>query len=266
MNKLLIVCFAILSFGASAHAEDKAAYDWVEPMKKVNEGFKGQKGYVAQIGDSITYTMAFWSHMSWADLSPYLPEDKLPKKPSGKQWKNVIKGARDKGKNNGNFSGWKVGNLLKVIDKVIAEKKPEVALVMIGTNDVRGNKVPDNYEKGLNTVIQKLIDAHCVPILSTIPPMRGKKEGVDGANAIIKKIAAQHKIPLIDYHKEIVDRAGDNWDGTLISKDGVHPSGPVKGEGTKFTEENLKKSGYMLRTYLCFAKFREVYFKALGGK
>ena len=70
----------------------------------------------------------------------------------------------------------------------------------------------------------------------------------------------------IDYHKEIVDRAGDNWDGTLISKDGVHPSGPVKGEGTKFTEENLKKSGYMLRTYLCFAKFREVYFKALGGK
>ncbi len=265
MNKIIITCLVVMAFAVSAHAESKAN-NWVDPMKKVHEGFNGKKGYVAQIGDSITYSMAFWSIMSWGDPSPFLADDDMPKKPAGKQWKNVISGARDKGGNNGNGSGWKVGNLLKVIDKVIAEKKPEVALIMIGTNDVRGNKVPGNYESGLETIIQKLIAAHCVPILSTIPPMRGKKEDVDGANAIVKKLAAKHNLPLIDFHKEIIDRVGDKWDGTLVSGDGVHPSGPPKGQGSKFTEENLKKSGYMLRTFLSFAKFREVSFRALGGK
>ena len=268
MHKIIISCLAFVAFAAAAQLQsaESKGLDWVEPMKKVHEGFNGQKGYVAQIGDSITFTMAFWSLMSWGDPSGYLPDDDMPKKPAGKQWKNVIKGARDKGGNNGNYSGWKVGNLLKVIDKVIGEKKPEVALIMIGTNDVRGNKVPDNYESGLDTIISKLIAAHCVPIISTIPPMRGKKEGVDGANVIIKKLAAKYSLPLIDYHQEIIDRVGDNWDGTLVSGDGIHPSGPVKDQATKFTEENLKKSGYMLRTFLSFAKFREVYFKALGGK
>ena len=265
MNKIFLLCLVVLTGVASLRAESKAD-DWVEPMKKVHAGFSGNKGYVAQLGDSITHSMAFWSHLSWADLSPFLPEDGLPKKPAGKQWKNVIQGARDKGGQNGNYSGWKVGNLLGVIDKVIANKNPEVALLMIGTNDVRGNKVPGNYESGLDTIVQKLIAAKCVPIMSTIPPMRGKKEGVDGANAIVKKIAAKYKVPLIDYHQEIIDRVGDNWDGTLVSNDGIHPSGPVKDQGTKFTAENLKKSGYMLRTYLSFVKFREVYFKVLGGK
>jgi len=38
-------------------------------MREVHAGFKGQKGYVAQFGDSITYSMAFWSPMSWDDPS-----------------------------------------------------------------------------------------------------------------------------------------------------------------------------------------------------
>lgn len=265
MIRIVTLCLLVLACTASMHAESNSD-DWVAAMKKVHAGFDGQTGYVAQLGDSITYSMAFWSHMSWADPSGFLPDDGLPKKPEGRQWKNVIKGARDKGGQHGNFSGWKVGNLLKVIDKVIAEKKPETALLMIGTNDVRSNKVPAHYESGLETIIQKLLAANCVPIISTIPPMRGKKEGVDGANTIIKKMAAKHKLPLIDYHKAIIDRAGQNWDGTLISKDGVHPSGPVKGQGTKFTEENLKQSGYMLRNHLSFVKFREVYFKVLNDK
>ncbi len=263
MNKFIILCLAMLCFAASAAAADKKADYWVEPMKKVHEGFKGNKGYVAQLGDSITYSMAFWAGLQWGDPSAHIPDDGLPKQPASNKWGKTIKGFRDKGGGNGNYSGWRIGNLLKVVDGIIAKKKPEVALIMIGTNDVRGNKVPDGYEKGLDTVITKLIAANCVPIISTIPPMRGKKEGVDGANVIIKKLAEKHKIPLIDYHAEIMKRAGDNWDGTLISKDGVHPSGPAKGG---FTEENLKKSGYSLRNYLSLLAYRQVYFKALGEK
>jgi lysophospholipase L1-like esterase len=138
-----------------------------------------------------------------------------------------------------------------------------VAIVMIGTNDVRGNKVPGGYESGLETVLKKLMAAKCVPILSTIPPMRKKDAGVKGANEIIKKLAEKHKLPLVDFHKAVMDRCPDNWDGTVISKDGVHPSG---GKNADFSEGNLKKSGYALRNYVTFMKFREVYFKVLHPK
>ena len=34
---------------------------WLEPMKQINTEFEGNPGYVAQLGDSITYSMAFWA-------------------------------------------------------------------------------------------------------------------------------------------------------------------------------------------------------------
>jgi lysophospholipase L1-like esterase len=257
MNAILAVGACILFVPAMAQAAEP---DWVPAMQDVHKGFKGKPGYVAQLGDSITYSMAFWSAMGWADVTAHIPDDGMPKEPQGKKWKNALSGFRDKGAKNGNYSGWRVGNLLKVVDQVIAEKKPEVALIMIGTNDVRGNKVPDGYEKGLETVITKLKAASCVPIISTIPPMRGKKDGVDGANAIIKKLAAKHKLPLVDYHGEILKRNPNDWDGRLISKDGVHPSG---GKSQDWSDANLSNCGYALRNQLCFMKLRDVYFKVL---
>jgi lysophospholipase L1-like esterase len=127
---------------------------------------------------------------------------------------------------------------------------------------VRGNKVPDGYEKGLETVLTKCIQAKCVPILSTIPPMRDKKEGVDGANRIIKALAEKHKVPLVDYHAEIIKRRPTDWDGSLISKDGVHPSG---GKHEGFGEDVLKSHGYALRNWVTFLAFRKVYFKVLNA-
>jgi hypothetical protein len=46
----------LLSLTASAPGEP----EWVEAMKKVHAKFTGQPGTVAQYGDSITITMAFW--------------------------------------------------------------------------------------------------------------------------------------------------------------------------------------------------------------
>ena len=64
-------------------------------MRQVHAKFDGQRGYVAQSGDSITYSMAFWSPMSWDDPSKYLTEDDgLPKTPREKRWRDTIKGAR----------------------------------------------------------------------------------------------------------------------------------------------------------------------------
>ncbi len=237
----------------------------IAAMRKVHEGFDGKAGYVAQLGDSITYSMAFWSPLGWDDPQQYLTaDDGLPKTPGDEQWKNVILGTRDKGPEFANYSGWKVGQLLKSVDEALAREKPEAAIIMIGTNDISGGKVPDKYREQLEAVVGKCLDAHCVPILNTIPPRKGRDEAVAAANTIIRETAKKLNVPLADYHAEIIRlRPDDTWAGTLISGDGVHPSG---GKTNIYTDENLKSCGYALRNWVNFLALRQIYFRVLHAE
>ncbi len=234
--------------------------EWVKPMRKVHAGFKGQPGYVAQLGDSITYSMAFWTPIGWDEPQQYLKEDDgLPKTPPSKRWRDVIQGERDKGPKHGNYSGWTVKNVLGVIDSVLKSNKPEMAIIMVGTNDISGGSVPKTYEGDLEKIVEKCLTAHCVPIINTIPPRRGREKAVHDINQIIKRVGKKHQIPLVDYHAGILKRRpNDSWQGTLISKDGVHPTG---GKTNVYVEENLKNCGYALRNWLNFLLVRDVYFR-----
>ena len=235
---------------------------WVDSMRKTHAKFKGKTGRIAQFGDSITYSMAFWSPLGWSDPTPFLTDDALPKKPENKRWRDWIIGPRDKGPKFGNYSGWKVSNALKSVDEVIRRDKPEVAIIMLGTNDIASGKVPQGYQDGLEQIVDKCLAAGCVPILNTIPPRRNRKEAVLAANDIIRKQAARKKVPLADFHAAIIKRRpGNSWDGTLISKDGVHPSG---GKSQDYSKENLKTCGYALRNWVNFLSVREVYFRVLN--
>jgi len=131
---------------------------------------------------------------------------------------------------------------------VLAAEKPEMAVVMYGTNDVGKNVALAEYEKNLGAIIDACLGAGCIPLLSTIPPIMNKDAKVGEFNAIIKKIAAGRQIPLMDFHAEILARQpGTGWNGTLLGKDDVHPSG---GKNFDFSEENLKVCGYALRNYI----------------
>lgn len=264
MRGLLAVSFLSLANVASA-APDKLSPEVVKRAREIHAGFEGERGRVAQFGDSITYSMAFWSAMSWSDPGKFLTaDDGLPKTPPDKQWKNVIKGARDKGPKFANYSGWKVGNLLKSIEAVIARDKPEAALIMIGTNDINGKKVPEGYREGLEKVVAKCLAAHCIPILNTIPPRRDHDEAVAAVNVIVREIAAAQKLPLVDFHAACLRmRPGKTWDGTIISKDGVHPSG---GKTNLYDQDNLKNSGYALRNWVNFLAYRQLYFEVFTDK
>jgi len=234
----------------------------ITAMRKVHQAFKGQQGYVAQFGDSITYTMAFWTPMGWDNPERYLTaDDGLPKTPGSKRWRDYVKGARDKGPKHANYSGWTVGQLNKAVDSVLERDKPEVAIIMIGTNDISGGKVPDGYRKGLQQVVQKCLDAHCVPILNTIPPRRGRDAAVAAANKIIRETASNMHVPLADFHAECIRlRPDGSWDGTIISRDGVHPSG---GKSNVYTADNMASCGYALRNWVNFLVLRQLYFKVL---
>jgi hypothetical protein len=232
-------------------------------MRRVHEEFKGQRGYVAQLGDSITYSMAFWSSMGWDEPQRYLTDDDgLPKKPGKMRWRDYVKGTRDKGPKHANYSGWQVGQLLNSMDAVIERDKPEVAIIMIGTNDISGGRVPEHYRGRLEQVVRKCTAAGCVPILNTIPPRRGRDEAVAEANKIIRDLAGKLQVPLADFHSECIRRRPEgSWDGTIISRDGVHPSG---GKSNDYSEANLQNCGYALRNWVNFLVYRQLYFRVLN--
>ena len=263
----------VIAFPASRQKQERqVAADRLKPgkqspgvlaaMKKVHAGFQGQLGRVAQFGDSITYSMAFWSPMSWDNPERFIKQDDgLLKAPPKLRWRDYVKGARDKGPKYANYSGWRVGQVLKSIDAVLERDRPEVAIIMIGTNDISGGSVPDSYRAGLEEVIRKCTTAHCVPILNTIPPRRGRDKAVDEANKIIREVAKQLQVPLGDFHAECLRRRpGKSWDGTLISRDGVHPSG---GKSNDYNEDNLNTCGYALRNWVNFLVYRQLYFRVL---
>jgi lysophospholipase L1-like esterase len=235
---------------------------WAEAMKTIHASFKGNAGYIAQFGDSITYSMAFWTPIGWDEPDTYLTrEDGLPKRPQGKRWRDTLKGFRSKGPEQGNYSGWRAGDILGVIDSVLKREQPEAALIMVGTNDISGGAVPDGYREGLKKIVQKCLDACCVPVLNTIPPRRGHQDGVEAANRVIREIALACKVPLADFHAACLRlRSGQTWDNTIISEDGVHPSG---GKANVYTEENMKVCGYALRNWVNFLAIRELYFRVL---
>ena len=89
-------------------------------------------------------------------------------------------------------------------------------------------------------------------------------DAVDGANQIVREVAKEMKVPLADFHAECVRlRSGTSWDGTIISKDGVHPSG---GEANVYTETNMKTCGYALRNWVNFLVLRQLYFRLLSAE
>ncbi len=256
------VCLAtIFAFAAASPAAEKPY--WVEPMEAVHAGFRGSPGYVAQFGDSITYSMAFWTPIGWDEADKYLSgDDGLPHRPKDKRWRDTLEGFRDKGGQHGNYSGWRVGDVLAVIDAVLRRERPEAAIIMIGTNDISGGGVPAGYRAGLKTIVQKCLDAHCVPILNTIPPRVGQDAAVEAANRIVRQLARECRVPLADFHAECLRlRPGQSWQRTIISDDGVHPSG---GQTNVYTESNMKLCGYALRNWVNFLAVREVYFRVLA--
>lgn len=251
---------------------------WVEPMRALNAGFDGTDFQVAQLGDSITYSRAFWTPFSHAVVQPqWLPADGLPTHPGPPQapdgrWRDVIlpnsgdsDAALGKGPSAGNFSGWRAADVLAVLDQVILTQRPEVALLMVGSNDVldfADATDVQGYDADLRAILDRLIAANVIPILNTIPPRVGHLEAVQAVNTVVRDLALEYRVPLADYHAAILERRpGESWLGTLISSDGVHPTGGAVGD---LSEANLAISGYALRNQLNLLAYREVYFQVLA--
>jgi len=157
------------------------------------------------------------------------------------------------------------------IDTLIAAfSDAQFAVVMLGTN------VPSNSKNisDLTAIVDKLEAQHILPILCTIPP---RNDAISNQlniqlNAAITNLARARSLPLIDFYQEILlRRPGTTWINTLISNDGVHPTGsgggyssdsnpyqPGGDPATHTTGDALLNVGYLVRSWLTVQKLKEV--------
>jgi hypothetical protein len=242
---------------------------WVKPMSEVHARFKGARGACAQIGDSITFSGAYWSPLaskptamtpsveaSYELLKNYLkPESFNQKGPDfGNKGSMTIKWARE------NISTW------------LKNLNPEVAVIMFGSNDV-GQIDVAQYSKLTREVIDACLANGTIPILTTPPPQTARLAKTLQFAAALREIALECRIPLIDYSQQILLRRPYDWDGSapafknipgdtyevpaLISRDGVHPSNP-RAHANDFSPTSLSNNGYTLRNYLTLLTYAEV--------
>ena len=159
---------------------------------------------------------------------------------------------------------------LENVDRWLEKLEPEVALILFGTNDL-GSVPLDEYEKATREVVKRCLEKGTVVILSTIPPRSGMLEKSRDYAKAAARVAKDFGVPLCDYFGECLRRRPEDWDGsakkfeayegyevpTLISRDGVHPSNPKKYAGD-YSEEGLKKNGFVLRNHASLLAYAEV--------
>lgn len=267
------IALAFLSLETAAG--DDAPY-WVKPMRQVHGKSEGEQGVFAHFGDSITYSMAYFAPLQYVDKS------ELP--PAARDAWNVMDDYmreacyRWKGPDKGNYSGQTAAWALKNVERWVSTLKPEVALIMFGTNDIRRGGVED-HGQDLRALVQQCLDRGVVVILSTIPPMHGMEDKVKRTVQLQRQIAAELKVPLVDFYAHVINRRPDDWDGslpqfdgcsqwevpTLISRDGVHPSNPQQWKND-YSEEGVCRNGYVLRSYLTLMAYAEVINVVIKGR
>lgn len=158
------------------------------------------------------------------------------------------------------------GANLQITTLAAAFADAQVAVVMLGTNDVLGGRSAGAFIADLTSIVDVLEGRNIVVILSTLPPC--KSGDVTPHNAAIRTFAETRGLPLIDFYEEILARRpGIAWQDTLISGDGIHPTGaasaadpytPGGNPATHQTGTNATNDGYLLRSWLTVQKLKEV--------
>jgi lysophospholipase L1-like esterase len=279
-----ILCGVVLLqlFSAALPAAEPLpqAWDYTAAMKKVAAEFTGRGGVVIHIGDSITYANPYgqwatagqgknendkallaWMHAGSNDDTDgwYLARFDHP---AGGRSYTAAGGIRLDEMLAGGRGG------MPALAELVGTYQPQMVVLMLGSNDASQGRKVEDYRRDAETAVKTIMAAHAIPILSTIPPNIGRQELARSYNAALREIARQQELPLIDYEREILTRRPNDWNGTLLNKNDEHPTAETGGEnGVKAssapTDDNLTRSGYLLRGWLSVRKIGEVKRKVL---
>lgn len=241
-------------------------------MRNVAQGGETRAGVVIHVGDSMTYANPYgqWARngagksaadkelLKWMHLGTEDDQD---------GWYLARFDHPDGGRSHTAASGLKAEELLRggkqgmpALAELLKTYRPQVVVVMVGTNDAAGNVSAKDFQGSMERITQQIIAAHAVPVLTTIPPIASKRERSDSFAQIIRDVAKNQKTPLIDLHQQILERRPKDFDGTLLAKGDVHLSASQGGvtAASEPTPNNLSQCGYLLRGWLTVQKLGEV--------
>jgi hypothetical protein len=148
------------------------------------------------------------------------------------------------------ISAWRVvSERPSLVEREIDAVRPELALVMFGTNDVEAGSLHYFADRMLD-VVDQATSRGVVPILFTIPRRRDRRDRdvwVPRYNTALRAIAQARQIPLVDYHRELLRLPNEG-----LAKDGIHPStrhGKYGRDACALDADGLRH-GYNLRNLL----------------
>lgn len=151
---------------------------------------------------------------------------------------------------NAGVNGNNTTNLLARLQKDVFSKKPELVILLVGTNDMLHTEksVPiAQYEKNYQELITR-ISKEADIILMTIPPIYAPyvvqrkpqfrsdpvvpQKRIDSANRVIRQLAARNKCALVDLNKILTACGGADTtreglfqnEANIGIADGVHPN------------------------------------------
>ncbi|HYF52541.1 MAG TPA: SGNH/GDSL hydrolase family protein [Planctomycetota bacterium] len=262
----LLAVLGITSFAAdSVFKAPQDARDYAAAMKAVAKKFTGTPGVFLHLGDSITHANPY---TAWARHGGGKSEEEKAflkwshcggeKQKDGYHLASVdAPGGRSETAAGGITAGKYLAgghNGLPKLEELLKKYNPQMVVYMLGTNDLRGPTPVEKYIADVEKAMDMIIANGTVPILSTLPPFKGREEACDAYNKALRELAKKKSLPLIDLYTEMKTRAGDKL--LELIPDGVHlnahaANGPP-------TEENLAKGSYLLRGYLSVRKGMEV--------
>jgi len=209
----------------------------------------GEPAVFAKVGDSITVAGSFLRCFASADTTDLAGHGELTATLDAFRAGDAAGSTPFDRESAAAGIGWNAGTVLAGSPSPLASEidaiHPGYAVVMYGTNDV-GFENPAWYGQNLATVVDQLIAAGAVPVLSSIPP-RDDDAGVDALvplhNTIARGIAEARQIPFMDFHGALLPLAGHG-----LGPDGVHPN-TAPGGGCSLTADGLGY-GYNVRNLL----------------
>ena len=254
-------------------------WDYAAAMKKVAGNFKGMPGVILHIGDSITYSNPYGQWARSGQGKSEADRTILKWMNSGKDddsdgWYLARFDHPAGGRSHTACSGIRIDEMLvggkqkmPPLHKILDVYKPQMVVFMLGTNDASAMRKVDVFKIDFETAVDLLMKKGVIPIVSTIPPHPNASELAGSYNEAIRTVAREKTLPLIDYEKEILARRPNDWNGTLLSKNDVHPSASFRNTtpASAPTAENLKNSGYLLRGWLSVKKIAEVKTEVFDG-
>ncbi len=252
------------------------SWDWAKEMIPVARRFTGKEGMIVCMGDSLTYAnqSTRWARsVSWSKSGGYTESDQAVLR-----WSHAYDGQkptngwhlaavdRPSGRSETAASGIRTDQYIKggfhrlpSLNAILSKHNPQVAFILLGTNDAARGRSPDAVLKDMNTIVETCLAKGTIPVLTTLPPCAGAKmaERVKQINKRYLSLAAARKLPIIDLYGEMVSRQrGGKWKGTLVGGDGIHLTHALSAGPP--TKENLANCGYLLRCWLTVQKLKQI--------